>query len=64
MYLANGSQNFSRKKNADFFGNSCKGLSKALSRAGSGRDKVMEVIRAFSSYVVKTFLSKFEAAEC
>ena len=40
MYLANGSQNFPRKTGI-FFGNSCKGLSKALSRAGSGRNKVI-----------------------
>ena len=41
MYLANGSQNFSRKTENFFFGNSCKGLSKALSRADSGRNKVI-----------------------
>ena len=40
MYLANGSHNFSRKT-GKVFGNSCKGLSKALSRADSGRDKVI-----------------------
>ena len=40
IHLANSSHNFSRKTD-NIFGNSCIGLSKALSRADSGRNKVI-----------------------
>ena len=40
MHLGNGSQNFSRKT-GKIFGNSCKILSKRLSRADFGRNKVI-----------------------
>ena len=41
MCLGNGSQNLSRKTAKIFFENSCKVLSKRLSRADFGRNKVI-----------------------